>query len=224
MEIKDITITKNTADDGDLLIIQNPTTGETYNIKIEDLLARFLSGGHVSSGGSTSGVALSFSSSGDTNGLFYYLGTAKLTAAFSSPSDRGVVLTANGAAYNNPTVVVNRVDDFFYPPEDPNGSWLVMHLTGGTLKCNYYSIKTRVGYGGYYLRNWKLQGSNDGSNWNDLDVQTNNTTLNSDGQWLSLPVTSTDFYNYFRLIVTGTDSSGAHLLVLNEIELYGLYN
>ena len=221
-QIKDFAITKTTADNDDFLILQNPTTGETYKITKADFLAGLSSG---SSGGGTSGVPLSFLSSGDTNGLFYYLGTEKLTVSFSSPSERGVTLTANGVAYGSPTAVVDRSDgSFFFPPESQNGSWVVFHLTEGALKCNYYSIKTRVGYGGYYPRNWKFQGSTDGNTWIDLDIQNENQTLNSDGQWLSLPVsTNTSSYNYFRLITTGNDSSGAKLLVLNEVELYGTY-
>lgn len=233
-QIKDIAITKEAAEDGDLVIMQNPSTGETYNITIVNLLARFLSGSNSNGGndgGGNSGnsnpstVALAFASAGDINGLFYYLGTVKRTVAFSSPDSRGVILSANGTAYGAPNVVVNRNDDFFYPPEDPGGAWITFHLTDGALKCNYYSIKTRSNYGGYYLRNWKFQGSTDGSTWIDLDVQNNNTTLNSDGQWLALPVVdATVAYHYFRLITTGADSSGAHLLVLNEVELYGSYS
>ncbi|MEH2146251.1 hypothetical protein [Nostoc sp.] len=62
-QIKDFAITKTVAEDGDFLLMQNPTTGETYKITRSDFLAGLSSigntgtgstGGNNTSGGATS--------------------------------------------------------------------------------------------------------------------------------------------------------------------------
>ncbi|MEH1849285.1 MAG: discoidin domain-containing protein [Nostoc sp.] len=216
-QIKDIAITKTIADDDDLLVMQNPTTGETYNIKKSDFLAGF-SGSTPST---PTGHSLTYASDGDSNGLFYYLGTGKGATTWSNPASVSVLVSSSSAGYGDPSILINTQADRFWTGDAAN-SW-VMFQFAGKLTCNYYSIKSRSNDSGHYPRTWKLQGSNDSISWTDVDTQTNNETLVNASQWLSIPVTSTVGYSSFRLIQVGANSSGYGYLCLDEVELYGLY-
>lgn len=218
-QIKDIEITKITAGDSDLLVMQNPETGETYKITKANLLAGSSNGGGTPTPTETN---FTYVRDGDTHGLFYFLGTQKNTIAWSNPYDNGLIVTASSVSGGSLFQLCDRADGNFYSG-NYNNSWVNFRLDSGKLLCNRYSIKSRTD-NGYFLRSWKLQGSDDGSTWVDLDVQTNNTTVNSPTTWLTLPVTATVGYSIFRLINTGNDSNGYNYLCLGEVELYGTYS
>ena len=164
---------------------------------------------------------LTFSSSGDANGLAYFLGTNKGVATWQNPSSNGLNLTASSTGAGSLPTLTDRQPSEFYTGSETN-AWVKIGLAAGALRCNYYSLRNRNG-NDHYLRNWKLQGSNDDAVWTDLNTQTNNTTLNSPSQWLSLPVTSTVAYKFFRILQTNVNSSNYYYLCLGELELYGTY-
>ncbi|MEH1801386.1 MAG: discoidin domain-containing protein [Nostoc sp.] len=220
------TLIKTVAESGDYFIGIGGD-GIPYKITKTDLLAGLSNGGDDSNSGDNSGssstnTTLNFVSSGDNKGLFYYLGTNKLTSPWNNPSIDSLNITASAVENGTVSLLVDRQDSEFWTPSVVN-NWVSFHLTTGKLICNYYSIKTRKANVDYYPRNWKLQGSNDGSTWNDLDNQINNTNLTAISQWLSLPVTTSVSYSYFRLLTTGANSSGYYHLCLGEVELYGSY-
>ena len=214
MEIDDVPL-QTVASDGDYLLLKDPQTKITYRITKADFLA-----GLSSSGSSASSVNLSFASDGDANGLFYYLGTGKRTKAWENPYNTGVLLSASTIGAGSLSYLCDRQEGQFYTNNDTNGS-ITINVSPTKLKCNYYSLRNRNA-SDYYLRSWKLQGSNDNATWVDLDTQTNNTTLNSPSQWLSIPINSTTAFSFFRLLETGVDSMGYHFICLGEIELYGV--
>jgi len=72
------------------------------------------------------------------------------------------------------------------------------------------------------LRNWSLQGSNDGKNWTLLKKHVNDNTLNSNFGTASWPVKeATRNFRHFRVLQTGHNSSGNNFLSLSGFELYG---
>ncbi|MCL6750063.1 hypothetical protein KBT16_03355 [Nostoc sp. CCCryo 231-06] len=216
------TIIKTIAESGDYFIGID-STGTTYKITKANLLAGLSNDTGSSSTGNTGGVTLSFVSNGDANGLFYYLGRQKNTTAWSNPHGNGLTVSASAVDNGSVDQLCNRIGNDFWTPSVPN-SWVSFYILSGKLNCRHYSIKSRETHTDYYPRNWKLQGSNDNSNWVDLDTQSNNAGLSSPAQWLSLPVTATnDYYSYFRILNTGVSSSNYYHLCLGEVELYGSY-
>lgn len=201
--------------------------GLLYQISKADLLAGLSSGGSSggSSGSGSNGMdfQLSFVSAGDSNGVFYYIGTTENTLPWVSPTSKGLIVNASSIGSGSLGDLVNRNNSSFYTNSEVNS--FVSFFLGGTrkLKCNYYCIETRADSSDYYPRSWKLQASNDGNTWIDLDTQVNNTILNSVNQWLALPVSSSVAYSYFRICTTGDNSAGYRHLVLGEVELYGAY-
>ncbi|MEH1956818.1 discoidin domain-containing protein [Nostoc sp.] len=209
------TTVKTVAASGDYFIGID-SSGELYKISKANLLAGLSSGGDSTSNSST------FVNSGDTNGVFYYIGTTFGVNAWTNPSGNGVYVSASSIGAGNVDTLIDRTNSSFYTNSNP-GSWVKFGLGSAKLKCNYYSIKSRADSADYYPRNWKLQGSNDDTTWADLDTQSNNSSLVSNSQWLSIPVTSDVAYSYFRILGTGLNSAGYDHLVLGEVELYGEY-
>ncbi|MBW4425940.1 MAG: discoidin domain-containing protein [Nostoc desertorum CM1-VF14] len=205
--------------DDDSLLVWEEETSTTKKIKASTLKSYI----GVVSGGGDVGKLLTFNANGDTNGVFYWMGTSEGTEVWSNPSDKGLIIGASGVGAGSPLSLVDRSDSEFYTANQPN-SWISFYLGGKTLKCNYYSLKSRNSSSGFYPRSWKLQGSNDQNNWVDLDSQIDNTTLNGNSQWLSLPVAnSSTRYTSFRILMTSLCSSNSGHLVLGEVELYGTY-
>lgn len=77
-------------------------------------------------------------------------------------------------------------------------------------------------FGSNLPRNFKLQGSNDDSNWDDL------ATVTGDGpaqkSWYHMAnIDSETEYRYLRILSTGADSSGGNYLILAGFEVWGTY-
>lgn len=209
---------KTIADSADYFIGID-STGTLFKIAKSDLFASFSS----ETGNSPSDINLTFATSGDTNGIFYYLGTARKTQDWVNPTNIGLLVSASSIEHGSVASLVNRDESEFYTGNLPN-SWVSFNIAiAGKLKCNYYSIRVRNSTA-YYPRNWKLQGSNDGSTWNDLDIQTNNIILNTASQWLSIPLSSPTAYSVFRILNYGVDSEGSNYFCLGEVELYGSFS
>lgn len=68
-------------------------------------------------------------------------------------------------------------------------------------------------------KNWTLQGSNNGSDWTDLDSQTNQT-FNSRYLKKTYEIATPNTYTYFRLYVTGLNGNST-AFQLAEWQLYG---
>lgn len=65
------------------------------------------------------------------------------------------------------------------------------------------------------LRNWTLQGSNDGKNWSVLKRHVNDASLNAGYGSASWPITDcTKSYRHFRILQTGKNSNGNNFLCI----------
>ncbi|MEH2448938.1 MAG: hypothetical protein V7K18_25080 [Nostoc sp.] len=165
---------------------------------------------------------LYYESNGDSKGLFYYLGTVGKTQPWANPTSKGLTIQASTTGSGSVQSIVNRDESEFYTNNIPS-SWVSFNIGTSKLKCNCYSIRARNNTA-YYIRNWKLQGSDDGSTWIDLDTQTNNTTLANASQWISIPINNASAaYSWFRVLNYGLDSEGHNYFTLGEVELYGEY-
>eukprot|EP01095_Lingulamoeba_sp_RSL-Kostka_P013509 TRINITY_DN5622_c1_g1_i2.p1 TRINITY_DN5622_c1_g1~~TRINITY_DN5622_c1_g1_i2.p1 ORF type:complete len:489 (+),score=134.71 TRINITY_DN5622_c1_g1_i2:132-1598(+) len=96
------------------------------------------------------------------------------------------------------------------------------------LKLRFYffiikALRHGANYKGDSLRNWDLQGSNDGINWVVLKRHTNDASLKNGKfatQTWKIEKADTDF-RYLRILQTGHNSSSHNFLVLSGIEFYG---
>lgn len=103
----------------------------------------------------------------------------------------------------------------------PGQWWGIQFAANRAFVVTHYAIQGH-GNTSLHLRHWKLQGSQDGSAWTDLDTQTNNTTINN-LTWFSQSIVDNTLWKYLRILHTGLNSGNANHLAIGEIEFWGKY-
>jgi len=175
------------------------------------------------------GATLTYSSDGDTNGLFYWLGTLGGTEGWGNPSDpTGRAITVvTFSSLTTLSETPHRMTDLSsvaVTTANLANSWMqfdIGYAGGRTLACNYYTVRARSGAGANHPTAFTLQGSNDASAWTNLDVRTGLTYVPS--TYYSYPVSGSTAFRYFRLLQTAANSIGANRFALGEIEFYGVF-
>jgi hypothetical protein len=168
---------------------------------------------------------LTYASNGDTNGLFYWLGTNKGTTSWSNPSGQ-LSYSASIASppFANYSSLTNRIVDSHPGNTWIEGAWLRVDL-GANLRIrpSYISVRSWIN-NDRLPRNFKIQGSNDGTTFDDLLTVTGDTTITGNSQWLSLAITTpATAYRYLRYLCTSPGSSNNAIEVaLGEWEFYGI--
>lgn len=182
-------------------------------------------------------AVLTYVSDGDANGVCYFIGTNFGASSWTNPFTAGritVVRSSDGAG--SATDLVDHAANFNSASDNEVGAWFAIDLGNASrsLVVNKYSLQNRTATG-EYIRNWKLQGSNNpGSNsisdlaaatWTDLDVHTADATINAGDAWGTFTLGSTPAaYRWFRIVQTGVNSTGDNYLTIAEIEFYGTLN
>lgn len=216
MKFNEFTEITSLADD-DILLVQECSTLAIKKLKLSTLKTYL---GFVNS----NEQRLNYFSDGDTNGVFYWLGSKSNTQLWQNPQ------TINKASFASSGVnqgalsdLTDRSSSNFFTTDGASNNFVSLDLGAGhSLVCNYYSIQAR-NVANYYPRSWKLQGCNDNISWANLDEQNNNQSLNNPSSWLSISVTSTIAYRYFRILLASPNSSGSNQLCFGELEFYGTY-
>ena len=96
--------------------------------------------------------------------------------------------------------------------------WLKIELTTAA-QVDFYRFITRNHSDHTHPKDFKLQGSNNDSDWTDLDSQTGITGLGIGEASSMYEITSPDSYSYYRLYITDRDGSNSWVSV-GELELY----
>ena len=171
-------------------------------------------------------VNLNYTSDGDSNDIFYFIGTVNNTTTFTNPQSIANAISIQVNTLSNGTLLnlTDRSVNGLATTDVANSNVTINLGSNRTLLLNKYSIRSR-NIGSTYIRNWKLQGSNDNSTWVDLDTQTNNATITAASGWVSITVTGlTVAYQYFKLVQNGLNASSTNVLNLGELQLYGNYS
>ena len=169
-----------------------------------------------------------FESNFDTNGVLHYIGTQGGTRDYQNPhTSRDVVVSWSGIGNGGSTVDrfvqhrhANPVGSF---TNNVANSWMQVDLgQNRTLRPTYYCLR-HDNQGNYALRNWRLEGSNDGQTWTTLRNHANDTTLAaqsmSEANW---SVQNCGVcYRFFRIFQYGKNSNNNDFLMCAGIELYG---
>jgi hypothetical protein len=92
--------------------------------------------------------------------------------------------------------------------------WLQYQFTSGKT-ITFYSITSRNYTMVVSPTAWKLQGSNNGSSWTDLDTQTGQSF--SQNEKKTYTISNTNSYTYYRLYITAWDTS--YYVGIGEFEL-----
>ncbi|ODM98949.1 E3 ubiquitin-protein ligase HECTD1 [Orchesella cincta] len=169
----------------------------------------------------------------DDHGLIYWVGTnAKTSPDWVNPAQYGLVIVTSSEGRNLP---YGRLEDILSREasalnchtNDDKKAWFAIDL-GVWLIPSAYTLRHARGYGRSALRNWKFQGSKDGTNWDDLMVHTDDSSLNEPGStatwYLNMKESDHDGqgWRHIRLQQTGKNASNqTHYLSLSGFEIYG---
>eukprot|EP00960_Hanusia_phi_P073709 768070-Hanusia_phi.AAC.4 len=112
-----------------------------------------------------------------------------------------------------------------------NRPWISVDLGEGRgLIATAYSIMHGSGSSTNALRSWRLEGSNNKTNWTTLREHYNDPRMQRAGQVetffmqnLDSEVTRLQAFRHFRISLTGPNSSNAFSLCVCRLELYGRY-
>lgn len=186
--------------------------------------------------GQTKTIDLVFSSFGDPNGLFYYLGSVG-TGTWVVPVPLGNDMPAVGA---NLTIsadapirtdypaylskMVDRENNLSYlTGSSTPGHWVKFDLGTRSINPNYVTIRSRSEDGLYVMRNWRVDGSNDDIAWTTLLTVVNDGPETIAGAWFGKAIVGApDFYRYIRIYMTGPESQGSYFMSIGEAEFYGI--
>jgi hypothetical protein len=182
----------------------------------------------------TTGTNLTYVSDGDANGLFYWLGTAQGTTAWSNPAG-GSLLSALASTQLKGTVseLSDRLDSDFYTDQLPD-QWVAWALGGGvTMSVTKYTYRARNFDTNHLPRNWVLEGTNtvsafdvagvNAATWTAIDTRSNDATIINGNQYYTLTVNgSTSAYSYLRFRQSGPNSTSGLYFTFGELEFYGV--
>lgn len=93
-------------------------------------------------------------------------------------------------------------------------AWIVYHLPAAKA-VTAYSITSANDEPGRDPKNWKLQGSNDGNTWTDLDTQSDQQ-FSARYETKKYMVYGGASYNYYRLYITATSDTDNTMIQLSE--------
>jgi hypothetical protein len=135
----------------------------------------------------------------------------------------GVVeITASSSDHNLPYQVADAEWEEFWFSQNKPDQWIMFDFKNKKVRISEYRIKThRFGSDSCHLKCWKLQGSNDGTTWTDLD-QRDTDVLNAAKRVEKFECTGVSFSaRYLRLVQTGRNNRGDNLLALTNIDFFG---
>jgi len=126
---------------------------------------------------------LKFEAPFDTKGVLHYIATDGGKRAYSNPHDAGLVVASmssvlNDSSYSKPMRFVQGAshDNQCNNTSNVAGSWMAVDLKR-PLTATHYCLRSGKHAGQHRLRNWRLEGSNDGSSWSTLREHANDTSL-----------------------------------------------
>jgi hypothetical protein len=176
------------------------------------------------------GTQFVYQSDGDTNDVFHWIGTNYGAGSWEQPTntDRLEVTskTPNNGYYSDRDLT-NRVGSDQGSPWLYQGSgdaWIQFNLKTQKIILSGYSIRNGS-YSSEAPRNWKIQGSNDAVEWTDLDVRSQDTTLQAANSWVTkttLTNPSPTAYQHLRIYLYGGTASGSTTYCLSEFQVYGI--
>jgi E3 ubiquitin-protein ligase HECTD1 len=142
--------------------------------------------------------------------------------------EKGIVeVSASGTFWSD--IPPKEVVDFksslqgFATPNVAN-SWIQIDFRNYRLIPTHYSVRNRIDVDGNHLRNWVVEGSEDGTTWIELDRHENDCVLRGVGGAHTFSISHPSRFPMIRMIrlhQTGVNSNGNDWLVLKSIEFFG---
>jgi hypothetical protein len=196
------------------------------------------------------GFHLNYNSDFDENGVLYWIGSRGKSSFYRNPHTAGYVIARMSSVHmGSPFNIVSRTIE--HSPNytfNKTNSWVEIDFgERRLLLADKYTIRHGGSASGNALRNWELQarvsdfedcakgnnnGDDDDNEWITIKSHFDDDTLheepNSSASWdLEIPINISDDlktigFRYYRIFLTGPNSSGNYCLFCCGLELYGI--
>eukprot|EP01083_Nonionella_stella_P119377 356793_1 len=169
------------------------------------------------------GPLYEYESDFDTNGIVYAIATHYGQTQWTNPAkQRLITIQSSGWTLGNVEDVLARphVEGGCKTDYTPN-AWLSFDFGAATkIKASHYTLRHHGGRG-LALRNWNFEASNDGTNWKALRQHENDTHLYEFYDTHTWAIDANEYYQMFRIFMTGKDSGSCWFLSCGGFEIYG---
>jgi hypothetical protein len=169
----------------------------------------------------------------DENGLLYWLGSREGTAPYTNPLSIGAVGVNSSGVGNGSAPLSFFVSNIAIYGEScfteiSENAWMGVDIGAGRLLCpSAYCLRHDTQSSRGVLRNWILEGRStdqSGDGWVTLSTHRDDESLALNPGSVALfqiNSDSLDAYRYFRIVITGPNSSGKLRLMCSGFEIYG---
>ena len=148
------------------------------------------------------GIPLLHKENDDFNGIIKYL----TNKTGGNIHDNGTINMTSSAYYEEPKNLLDFNQDKYYQTKQYKDGWVTFDFKNRKVKISGYSIKTNSGgKNGAHMKSWKIEVSNDGQNWTQIDERINCQEINGSCLTGTFNVQPNDFSRYVRL--TQTDNN-----------------
>ena len=137
---------------------------------------------------------------------FVKISFSSLTSRFSSPSVQ---------------FLIDPKDDTCHQTEDKLNQWMQFDFIGRKVSLSGYSMKTHHMSGNGHTQHFKIEGSNDGRDWNMIDSRNNYLKLNRPDAVATEIIQPSPFYSHIRITQTGENTLHRFSLRLVTVEFFG---
>ncbi len=164
-----------------------------------------------------------FLSGFDGQGLVHHLATLGGSEPYWNPTLRGLANTTSSPLMNDsvPAHAILGQETVRCVTRPQTGAFFAVEFPGLRVCPSWVSLRHYSSWDTEALRNWQLQGSNDGIQWRTLSTHTNDPSLQARGDEASWRVDGTEAWSHFRILQTGPNSNGHRYLALSGFELHG---
>jgi len=163
----------------------------------------------------------------DRHGLFHWLGKNRGFDDWTNPVSRGLVALSSSSSWGNAIIPEslcgssNQVT-IFWTNSEPD-AWVKFDIDPKNLGLRFiithylYEFQASM----WIPRSWNLEGSLNNTDWVVLKEHNNDITIKGPGSYIFPVTNSTEAFRYFRLHITGPDTTGTSYIGISSIELYG---
>jgi len=156
----------------------------------------------------------------DNTGIFWYIGTDDGKRGYVNPIESDVGCRMSTLVGSLPSLADRNYTST--PVENTYGSdaapWIEYEFRRWKVRPTHYFLAQEQDH---YLRNWRIEGSDDGSSWTTLREHTNDSTIHSSNRWAFFDLKADKFYRRLKLQMTGPSHNGSTNMDVTEMEWYG---
>jgi len=157
----------------------------------------------------------------DNSGIIYWIGTNEGTSGYTNPVNTLINVRMSTTAGSSVTSLCDR-NYSSAPVENSYGGdstpWIEFDFRAYKVRPTAYFLAQEQDH---YVRNWRIEGGDDGSTWTTIRDHNNDTTLTSTNRWAFFDLKATTFYNRLRLFCYGPSHNGTTNFDITEMEFYG---